>query len=94
MQTLLVFGEIIMGCMLVWTVYDCWRKGGCLYFGRALVNIILAAYFITVRLNSGLKGDLICFTTFLAIILWGLAVAEFVVYMVRKRADSEVEKSD
>ena len=75
---------IVMGCMLVWALYDNVRKQGYVLVGRSIVNIFLAALYISIRLNSGKTGNKMFLVTLLGITLACFGIAELIIHLNKK----------
>ena len=82
-----------MAAFLLWTLFDCIRETGQAVLLRSLINILLAAIYVTMRLSVHKKGGLIFSVTILAMVLGCMGTAELAAHLIQKKSMSNGEKS-
>ena len=81
----LIVAGLIMAALLLWTLFDCISKAGQVIILRFLINILLAAIYITMRLSVHKTGNLIFSVTILAVMLACMGTAELSAHLINRK---------
>lgn len=80
----LTIAGIIMAAFLVWTLFDCISKAGQVIVVRSLINVLLGAIYITMRLSVHKTGAVIFSVTILAVVLSCMGTAELAAVLIQR----------
>ena len=85
----------IMVALLLWTLFDCISEAGQVVLLRSLINILLAAFYITFMMRLLHRKDaLITGVAMLAIMLACMGTAELAAHFVKKKSIGSGERSE
>ncbi len=77
----LIPAGLIMAAFLLWTLNDCINAEGKILILRSLINIFLAAVYITMRLSVHKTGSLLFSVTIMAVMLACVGTAELAAHL-------------